>query len=439
MRDAASIAIRVENLSKRYQLGKVGSGSLLRDIEGWMGRGIKGVKRPRGAESGQPRASKHFKMALEDISFELPKGEILGIIGRNGAGKSTLLKLITKITAPSSGRIYINGRISSLLEVGTGFHPELTGRENIFMNGAVLGMGGHEVRKNLEQIIDFSGVREYIDTPVKHYSSGMYTRLAFSVAAFLEPDILILDEVLSVGDAEFALKSMARMKEVNLKEGKTVILVSHNLDSILMTARNCLYLDHGRLKDYGPAQEVVMRYKDELRISSNGFSDYRSAGSPWVELSRLMTMDPDGGAEVPHVKAGDPFRLRLEFNVNHPFKGDVAIFMQSSSYHPILDIRHSDSGRPLSFSKGRNVVDILMDRRLLLHGKYLLSIMVTDPDRKDVYENLQHLPGISVIGTREESGFPSESDPRLANLYMPLEWQHRHLPTIGSVLQPTPR
>jgi lipopolysaccharide transport system ATP-binding protein len=420
------LAIRVENLSKRYQLGKVGTGSLIRDVEGWLSGGVRRLRRRSGRPSPPPVDTYH-KMALEDVSFDLPKGEILGIIGRNGAGKSTLLKLITKITSPTSGRICTNGRISSLLEVGTGFHPELTGRENIFMNGAVLGMGSAEIRKKLDAIIDFSGVSAYIDTPVKHYSSGMYTRLAFSVAAHLEPDILILDEVMAVGDAQFSRKSLARMKEVNLKEGKTVILVSHNLDNIVSVAQNCLHLEDGRMKDLGPAEQVVMRYKDALNLNEDSYANFRSAGSPWIQLRRILTMDIDGLEVQKPLRAGAAFRLRLLFDVSYAFEGDISIFIQTTNYHPVMAIRYSDSGRPLDFTVGQNVVDLVVDRPFLLHGKYLVTLMVTDPERKGVFEQLQHLPGISVVGTLSGTGFPSELDPRSGPVYIPFGWEHRLL------------
>jgi ABC-type polysaccharide/polyol phosphate transport system ATPase subunit len=426
MAERQRLAIRVEHLSKRYQIGKVGTGSLLRDVEGWFSGGVRRLRR-RGAGPARQTDDAYHKMALDDLSFELPQGEILGIIGRNGAGKSTLLKLITKITSPTSGRICINGRISSLLEVGTGFHPELTGRENIFMNGAVLGMGGAEIRKKMDAIIDFSGVSAYIDTPVKHYSSGMYTRLAFSVAAHLEPDILILDEVMAVGDAEFSRKSLARMKEVNLKEGRTVILVSHSLDNIVSVAKNCLHLEQGRMKDFGPAEQVVMRYKDALNVNEDSYANFRSAGSPWIELRRILTMNLDGQGKQKPLRAGAAFRLRLVFDVSYAFAGDVSIFIQTTSYHPVMAIRHSDSGRPLDFTVGRNIVDLVVDRPFLLHGKYLITLMVTDPERKGVYEQLQHMPGISVVGTRAGSGYPSELDPRSGPVFLPLGWEHRLL------------
>jgi len=421
------LAIRVEHLSKRYQMGKIGTGSLLRDLESWVAGGVRRMRGRRAVSASPATTQPHYKMALEDVSFDLPQGEILGIIGRNGSGKSTLLKLITKITSPTSGRIFINGRISSLLEVGTGFHPELTGRKNIFMNGAVLGMSSAEIRKKMDAIIDFSGVGQYIDTPVKHYSSGMYTRLAFSVAAFLEPDILILDEVLAVGDAEFSRKSLARMKEVNLQEGKTVLLVSHNLDNIVSVAKRCLHLEDGRMKDLGPAEEVVMRYHDSLKLGEQGYGSFRSAGSPWIQLRSALMMDIDGRERLRKVQAGAPFRLRLLFDVTYAFTGDISIFIQTTSYHPIMAIRYSDGRRPLAFTEGLNAVDLLVDRPFLLHGKYLVTIQVTDPDRRDVYEQLQHLPCLSVAGTLQGSGFPSELDPRHGQVFLPPIWAHQIL------------
>jgi lipopolysaccharide transport system ATP-binding protein len=263
----SDIAIKVENVSKLYTLGMLGTGTIAKDFERWFAR-IRGKEDPFfqiGQVNDRTVKSKtNVVWALRDISFEVKKGEIMGIIGRNGAGKSTMLKILCKITAPTKGRIYIDGRIGSLLEVGTGFHPEMTGRENVFMNGAILGMSKETIRAKFDEIVDFAGVEAYIDTPVKHYSSGMYTRLAFSSAAFLEPEILILDEVLAVGDMEFSRKCMDRMREVNLKEGRTVILVSHNMANIKNLTRKCLYFEKGTLIGEGDPEELTATYETNM-------------------------------------------------------------------------------------------------------------------------------------------------------------------------------
>jgi lipopolysaccharide transport system ATP-binding protein len=244
----SEIAIKVEQLSKLYALGQIGTGTISRDLERWYAR-IRGKEDPY-AKIGQindrtAKGSSDFVWSLRDINFEVKKGEVLGIIGRNGAGKSTLLKILSKITSPTTGRISIDGRIASLLEVGTGFHPEMTGRENIFMNGAILGMRKFEIQRKFDEIVDFAGVAAYIDTPVKRYSSGMYVRLAFAVAAFLEPEILIVDEVLAVGDAEFQKKCIGRMKDVSVNDGRTVLFVSHNMAAVKSLCTKGLVLKNG--------------------------------------------------------------------------------------------------------------------------------------------------------------------------------------------------
>lgn len=263
----SDIAIKVEDLSKLYQLGTIGTGTLHKDLKRWYAS-VRGKQDPFmkiGQLNDRTKKQKSdFAWALKDINFEVKKGEVLGIIGRNGAGKSTLLKVLSKITSPSTGKITINGRIASLLEVGTGFHPELTGRENIFMNGAILGMRKWEIQKKLDAIIDFSGVEAYIDTPVKRYSSGMYVRLAFAVAAFLEPDILIVDEVLAVGDTEFQKKCLGRMKDVSINHGRTVLFVSHNMTAIQNLCSYGILLGNGALQSMSTSiSDIIKQYLSE--------------------------------------------------------------------------------------------------------------------------------------------------------------------------------
>ncbi|MBN2662849.1 MAG: ABC transporter ATP-binding protein, partial [Bacteroidales bacterium] len=223
----SDIAVKLENISKQYRLGVVGTGTLSHDINRWWAR-IRGKDDPSlkiGQENTLAKAGGKYVWALKDIDFEIKKGEVLGIIGKNGAGKSTLLKILSRVTGPTTGFIKVNGRLASLLEVGTGFHPELTGRENIFLNGAILGMTKSEINKQLDEIIDFAGIAKYVDTPVKRYSSGMYVRLGFAVAAHLNSEILVVDEVLAVGDAEFQKKAIGKMQDISKGEGRTVLFV----------------------------------------------------------------------------------------------------------------------------------------------------------------------------------------------------------------------
>ena len=255
--------IEVINLSKQYRLGQVGAGTIGHDINRWWAK-VRGKEDPYlkiGEENDRTsKGSGDYVWALKDISFEVKEGEVLGIIGRNGAGKSTLLKLLSRTTAPTTGSINIRGKVASLLEVGTGFHPELSGRENIYLNGAIMGMRRAEITNKLDEIIDFAGVERYIDTPVKRYSSGMYVRLAFAVAAHLEPDILIVDEVLAVGDAEFQRKCLGKMGEITEGLGRTVLLVSHQLSTIELLCKNSILLENGLIKESGSSSDIINKY-----------------------------------------------------------------------------------------------------------------------------------------------------------------------------------
>ena len=261
--------IKVENLTKFYQLGLINHGTLAKDLQGWWAK-IRGKDDPNSrislTNSQNSDKNTDFIYALKDVSFDVQQGEVLGIIGANGAGKSTLLKILSRVTSPTSGCIKIKGRIGSLLEVGTGFHPELTGRENIYLNGAILGMRRHEIDKKLDEIIDFSGVEKFIDTPVKRYSSGMYVRLAFAVAAHLDPEILVVDEVLAVGDAEFQKKCLGKMGDVSKKEGRTVLFVSHNMAAVRQLCTRGIVLENGCVSFVGTAENSIEKY---LTVNSN--------------------------------------------------------------------------------------------------------------------------------------------------------------------------
>jgi lipopolysaccharide transport system ATP-binding protein len=256
-------AITVEGLSKAYQLGDYGTGTISRDMERFIAR-VRGKEDPylRIGETNDrtKKGESDIVWCLKDLNFDIEQGDAVGIIGRNGAGKSTLLKVLSRITSPTTGSIKIKGRIASLLEVGTGFHPELSGRENIYLNGAILGMRKSEIKRKLDEIIDFSGVERYIDTPVKRYSSGMYVRLAFAVAAHLESEILIVDEVLAVGDAEFQKKCLGKMGDISKGEGRTVLFVSHNMGSIMQLCEKSILLQHGELVVYDKVKSVIDKY-----------------------------------------------------------------------------------------------------------------------------------------------------------------------------------
>jgi lipopolysaccharide transport system ATP-binding protein len=286
-------AIEFNNISKLYRLGVVTSGTLGNDLKRWWQMNILGREDPFlkvGSVNDRSKAAdSEYVWALKDIDFKVDKGDVVGIIGKNGAGKSTLLKLLSKVTAPTTGSIKAKGRIASLLEVGTGFHSEMTGRENIYMNGAILGMSKQEINRKLDEIIDFSGCERYIDTPVKRYSSGMTVRLGFAVAAHLDPDILVVDEVLAVGDAEFQKKAIGKMQDVSKGEGRTVLFVSHNMASLKALCRRGILLENGSVRYDGSMPEAISLYLRDNDVVEEG--DILSAlkkSSPDIKLTKVL-------------------------------------------------------------------------------------------------------------------------------------------------------
>ena len=306
-----NIAIRAENISKQYRLGEVGTGTISHDLNRFWAK-MRGKEDPflKIGESNDrsQKGGSDYVWSLKDINFEIEKGDAVGIIGRNGAGKSTLLKLLSRVTKPTTGHFDVDGRIASLLEVGTGFNPEMTGRENIFLNGAILGMRKHEIKKKFDEIVDFSGVERYIDTPVKRYSSGMYVRLAFAVAAHLESEILIVDEVLAVGDAEFQKKCLGKMGDVSKGEGRTVLFVSHNLTAVKELCGNGILLNQGNILFKGDVHDTVfeyqkdserrLHYKHEGKLEEAIGNEYIRLTEFFVEPGKGNLIDIESGIKV---------------------------------------------------------------------------------------------------------------------------------------------
>ena len=285
--------IKVEGISKQYRLGTVSTGTIHHDLNRWWCK-LRGKEDPYltviETNDRTKKGSSDYIWALKDVNFEVKQGEVLGIIGRNGAGKSTLLKILSRTTAPTSGKIKVRGRVASLLEVGTGFHPELTGRENVYLNGAILGMTRAEINKKFDEIVDFAGVERYIDTPVKRYSSGMYVRLAFAVAAHLEPDILIVDEVLAVGDAEFQKKALGKMKDVSFTYGRTVLLVSHNMLAIKNLCSKVLYFQNGKINEFGDPEKILNNYNSNIQGNSNS-KFWHHDDLPGNDIASLLSIE----------------------------------------------------------------------------------------------------------------------------------------------------
>ena len=319
----SNVVIQIENLWKEYRLGVIGHGTLTRDLQSWWAK-VRGKEDPNSKImpllAGQEKQIEGDRFwALRDINLEVKEGEILGIIGRNGAGKSTLLKILSRVTAPTKGHIKIKGRIASLLEVGTGFHPELTGRENIFMNGAILGMSKQEVKRKLDEIIDFSGVEKFIDTPVKRYSSGMYVRLAFAVAAHLEPEILVVDEVLAVGDAEFQAKAIGKMEKLSNQRGRTVIFVSHNMLRIKALCERGVLIKSGLISEYGQIDDVISLYTRELNKPIGFISEQENIGSIF-SFTGIKFFNKKTYREIDTLVCGDSLIVRLYFSSKEKIK-----------------------------------------------------------------------------------------------------------------------
>lgn len=318
-----AVVIRVDGLGKDYRLGTINHGMLYRDVQSWWAR-KRGLPDPNATiqdgtlnSRGRDQMRDGKFLALDNVSFEVRQGDTLGIIGRNGAGKSTLLKLLSRITLPSRGTVQIKGRVASLLEVGTGFHPELTGRENIFLNGSILGMHREEIAKKFDEIVEFSEIGDFIDTPVKRYSSGMFTRLAFAVAAHLDPEILIIDEVLSVGDAAFQKKCLTKIQSM-MRSGKTILFVSHNIGSINELCSRAILLHKGRLVEAGGVSEVIERYasiiaQDKIKVGMHGFH------AEMVSILSVTTTRADGASDTVF-DINDEILVQTEYEVRVPLE-----------------------------------------------------------------------------------------------------------------------
>ena len=371
------LALKAENISKQYRLGQVGTGTLTHDLNRFYHK-IRGKEDPYlkigEANDRSSKGSSDYVWSLRDINFEIEQGDAVGIIGRNGAGKSTLLKILSKVTQPTTGKIYTQGRIASLLEVGTGFHPEMTGRENIFLNGAILGMTKKEITRKFDEIVDFSGVERYIDTPVKRYSSGMYVRLAFAVAAHLESEILIVDEVLAVGDAEFQKKCLGKMNDVTKGEGRTILFVSHNLTAIKELCRSGILLDQGRSIYTGGIEEAVIEYQKSSLTKSSYFHEGNLEDALGNENIRILEFSatPENGKLI-DVDSG--IKVKLKFynfspNINLDSTFELRTFEEVVVFHVgKLISQNADSKR------GEYNVEFVIPAGMLNAGNYYFKII----------------------------------------------------------------
>jgi len=374
--------IKVDNLSKKYILSHQSREryTALRDVMARAATNLgKKLTSPLAGHHSQLPSSKEEFFALKDVSFEIKQGDRIGIIGRNGAGKSTLLKVLSRIIEPTSGKIEITGRVASLLEVGTGFHPELTGRENIFLNGAILGMRKAEIKRKFDEIVDFAEIEKFLDTPVKRYSSGMYVRLAFAVAAHLEPEILIVDEVLAVGDAQFQKKCLGKMGEVS-KGGRTVLFVSHNMAAVNQLCNLGVLLQSGSVKAYGECSDVVSAYMARsVQSASDGLNHYRiEAKAGTISITDLTLLR--NGHPVDEVVFGDQISLEIGITAERQMSFSVELILRDELGHPIaFSPSGLTTGEEFNARKGKNSVLCNFPPIDLAQGGYSLDVMLANP------------------------------------------------------------
>lgn len=393
----SKIVLDIENVSKQYRLGEVGTGTLSNDLKRWW-FSVRGKEDPflKIGETNDrtQKGESDYVWALRDINFQVEQGQAVGIIGRNGAGKSTLLKLLSRVTKPTTGTIKYKGRIASLLEVGTGFHPEMTGRENIYLNGAILGMTRSEISRKFDEIVDFAGVERYIDTPVKRYSSGMYVRLAFAVAAHLESEILIVDEVLAVGDAEFQKKCLGKMGDVSKGEGRTILFVSHNMASVKTLCSLGIVLRNGQMFYEGSVDNAVAKYLDSKSNSIN----HR-------EFGNSLETDEFKINEIKIVPKGEPDSVNLDEYHELEIHTDVVINKEPQSLQLTYVLKNYvgealftfTNKRSVPLHKGVNKLVCTFPKGFLNIGNYYLDLYII----KDSKKTIMHEPDIMAFTIQE--------------------------------------
>lgn len=428
-------AIEVSSLSKLYRLGEIGTGTLSRDLQRWFLKRI-GREDPYlmvGETNDRTRkGTGDVVYSLRDISFDVPAGDTVGVIGRNGAGKSTLLKILSRVTSPTRGEARIRGRIASLLEVGTGFHPELTGRENIFLNGAILGMRRREIAARFDEIVDFSGVERYIDTPVKRYSSGMYVRLAFAVAAHLESEILIVDEVLAVGDVEFQQKCIGKMGQVSRGEGRTILFVSHNMAAISSLCRSAIILENGTVAFTGDVHKGIERYIRSSR-SATGDVDLSGMRHHLCTFSKLLSVQL---LDEEHVFTGTlfmgkPFRLRIGFRLEEDVRNlEVGFCLNNIQGNTLAGYVSPWEGFRTQFEKGEHVVECTVPFLQLLPGTYHATVWIKRIGER-IDDEVERAIEFEVL-SRDINGHPSYFDKYTElGTYQPSVWRMAENPVEG--------
>lgn len=393
--------IEVREVSKQYRLGQVGTGSLHHDINRWWHK-LRGKEDPYlrvgEANDRSKKGSSEYVWALRDISFIVQPGEVLGVIGRNGAGKSTLLKILSRITTPTTGTIQLRGRVASLLEVGTGMHPDLTGRENIYLNGAILGMRKYEIDRKLDAIVDFAGVERYLDTPVKRYSSGMHVRLGFAVAAHLEPDVLIVDEVLAVGDAEFQKKCLGKMQDVSREEGRTVLFVSHNMEALSRICKTALCLQNGRISDYGECSQIVEKYiSTEIKLPA--FFKHEpntSLGNNICRLISAQVINADGQNKNLYF-IDEQIGVRVRVEVLYTSSNLLIGFNLHNSSNIHILSSHASKHYGIKYEPGFYETTIWLPSNFLAEGIHKCSIAAMSYNPFIVHFHIKEVIGFTIV------------------------------------------
>lgn len=417
-------AIKVSNVSKRYLLGAAGSRFRYRTLRDSIMEGVTSPLRRLQRLRGE-RSEEETLWALRDVSFELEPGEVVGIIGRNGAGKSTLLKVLSRITEPTTGRIELRGRVASLLEVGTGFHPELTGRENIFLNGAILGMSRREIERKFDEIVDFAEVERFIDTPVKRYSSGMYLRLAFAVAAHLEPEILVVDEVLAVGDAGFQKKCMGQMDNV-ARQGRTVLFVSHNMEAVRTLTRTGLFLDSGRVAFYGSSSSAIAAYfkaqSDELEADHIPLDAFRRsrAGDEPVTIETI-TINGKAGATAVDMMDDILLGVRIRADQAQP-ASQITVVLRNDSGQVVTRMFSSDSLENIPLRQGITEVQCRIPHHPLTPGRYSVDLGVNQSTATRAWDGIAGYPCLNVVLGEQAEGITWPDRPWGAVHFADAQW-----------------
>ena len=415
-------AVLVENVSKQFRLGQAEQFGMLREAL------VNGAKRLFLGETRK----EDILWALNDVSLEIKVGEVVGLIGRNGAGKSTLLKVLSRISYPTSGRVTVNGRVASLLEVGTGFHEELTGRENVYLNGSILGMAKKQVDAKFDAIVDFAGVERFIDTPIKRYSSGMRLRLGFAVAAHLDPEVLLVDEVLAVGDAGFQKKCLNTMEDLR-SGGRTVIFVSHNMAAVENLCTRCVWIDSGRVKEDGDPRAVIQSYMATFADAQQASSDLSAIthrhGSGEARFTSIELLNKERLSQ-PVTRSGDSLVVRLHYDTNkaipHPdfvvrLHSEMGtLITETGTWHHGIDI--------LEMPKGKGYVDLEIDNLNLLPASYYLSLLLGSAEGI-LYDGVEHCLKLQIEGSSDIYRSSRVIDSRYGIVYFPQRWhlgQLRH-------------